>query len=66
MRLDLRFSMAAEAHVDVQAVKENARPMAEEVMQNQVKPAMVDAGATAEQTAQVRRLQAPVLCGCRK
>ena len=39
----------------LQAVKENAQPMAEELMHNQVKPAMIDAGATAEETTQVRQ-----------
>ena len=36
-----------------QAVAENAKPVAEDLMQNQVKPAMVDAAATAEETSQV-------------
>ena len=38
-----------------QAVTENAKPMAEDLMHNQVKPAMVDAGATAEATSKVRK-----------
>ena len=51
--------MPADGAVCGQAVAENAKPVAEDLMQNQVKPTMVDAAATAEETSQV--LACPLL-----
>ena len=54
LQISLRDLALGSEHAScVQTVGENAKPVAEDVMQNQVKPTMLDAAATAEETSKV-------------